>query len=160
MRPMTQAETEQVNATLASSHPPATEHSGRVCYGSEALIGSAQNEKMMEDFLRRHDQISAEDLAAFRAHLLRSFPDREITAQICPDAESAGILIFSVYGFSGREQLGHAEEDAFYDDFPPHLAHVAGPVTIFPRTGPYGSRTLDDGAEHMGGPADDRIQSQ
>ncbi|WP_343639212.1 hypothetical protein [Roseateles sp.] len=160
MRPMTQAETEQVNATLASSPPAASEPQARVAYGSEAPIGSAQHEQMLEDFLRRHDEISVEDLDAFRAHLLRSFPDREITAQLCPDDESVGILIFSVYGFSEREHLSHPEEDAFYDGFPPHLAHVAGPVTFFPRTGPFSDRALLDGVDNMEGPVDDRIQPQ
>ncbi len=159
MRPMTQAETEQVNATLASSPPTASEPQTHVAYGSEAPIGSAQHEQMLEDFLRRHDEISMEDLDGFRTHM-RSFPDREITAQLCPDDDSAGILIFSVYGFSEREHLSHPEEDAFYDGFPPHLAHVAGPVTIFPRTGPFSDRALLDGVDNMEGPADDRIQPQ
>ncbi|WP_147240901.1 hypothetical protein [Mitsuaria sp. TWR114] len=160
MRPMTQAETEQVNATLASTHRSTTAPPQRVGDDGEALIGSEQHEQMRKDFLRCHDEISEEDLDAFCAHLVSSFPDREITTQICPDDESAGILIFSVYGFSEREQLNHPEEDAFYDQFPLHLAHIAGPVTLFPRTGRHAARPLDEGARNLGGPADDRIQSQ
>lgn len=123
----------------------------RIRYGREALVGSVEHEQMLEDFVQLHDEISAEDLASFREHLNRCFPDREITAQICPDDDSAGILIFSIYGFTAHEQMGNPEEDLFYDDFPAHLDHVVGTVTIFPRTGPYACRSREKGSKTAGG---------
>ena len=137
MRPMTQAETAKVNAILASS-PPAPTASLTPCFhADEALLGSTQHARTIEDFLLTHDEISREELDAFSAHLRRCFPDREITVEIYPDDDSTGILVFSIYGFSEQDQVDSAEEDAFYDEFPSHLDHLAGPVTIFPRTGPY-----------------------
>lgn len=141
MRPMTQAETEKVNAILAQSPRPMTKPAlkpkRRVHYGREELIGTEPYEQTMEAFVLRHGEISSEDLDAFHAHLLRCFPNRDITVQICPADEPAGILIFSIYGFTEHDQVRGPEQARFDNDLPCTLDHVVGPVTIFPRTGPY-----------------------
>ncbi|WP_416757881.1 hypothetical protein ACNI65_15890 [Roseateles sp. So40a] len=151
MRPMTQAETVQVNAILTSSPPAPTEQLEDIGYGREALIGSQEFDRTIDAFLHHQDEINAEDLDAFLTHVKRSFPDREITAQICPDDDPGGILIFSIYGFTAHEQMGNPEEDLFYEDFPAHLDHAAGPVTIFVRTGPYMSRSREKESKTAGG---------
>lgn len=147
MRPMTQAETVQVNAILTSSPPAPTEQLEDIGYGREALIGSQEFDRTIDAFLHHQDEINAEDLDAFLTHVKRSFPDREITAQICPADDAEEILIFSIYGFTERDQVSSPDEDAFYDNFPVQLSHVAGPVTLFPRTGPYVSDAVDDTEE-------------
>jgi hypothetical protein len=149
---MTQAETEKVNAILAQSPRPMTKPTPkpkrRIHYGREELIGTEPYEQTMEAFVLRHDEISSEDLDAFHTHLLRCFPNRDITVQICPADEPAGILIFSVYGFTETDQRRSPEKAAFFDELPAALNHVLGPVTIFPRTGPYSDETVADGAEN------------
>lgn len=138
MRPMSHAKTEKIDVIIAR---PLTPSAGPLPplrgEASDALLGSARYEKTIRDFGRFHRGVRPKDLEQFHNHLLQSYPGRDITVRVCPEFDSYGILLFSVYGFTAANYLCSAEEKAFIRGLSPRLANLIGPVAVFRRTGPF-----------------------
>ena len=125
MRPMSHAKTEKIDVIIAR---PLTPSAGPLPplrgEASDALLGSARYEKTIRDFGRFHRGVRPKDLEQFHNHLLQSYPGRDITVRVCPEFDSYGILLFSVYGFTAANYLCSAEEKAFIRGLSPRLANL------------------------------------
>nr|WP_297386346.1 hypothetical protein [uncultured Roseateles sp.] len=141
MRPMTPAEIKKIEAIAFQRRVPRRPPVAH-CHGeeSDALFGSPRYERTIQNFGRFHHEVRANDLDKLHKHLLKSYPGRDITVRVCPEFDSYGILLFSVYGFTEADYLCSKEEKAFLRGLTPRMTALIGPVAVFRRTGPFPGR--------------------